>query len=53
MRDRIKLRAFELADQLAICVYQATAGFPRAETFGLTAQLRRGAVSIASNIVEG
>ena len=53
MRDHTKLRAFELADQLAICVYQATTGFPRAEMFGLSAQLRRGAVSIASNIVEG
>ena len=53
MRDHTKLRAFELADQLAICVHQATSGFPREEVFGLTAQLRRGAVSIASNIVEG
>jgi four helix bundle protein len=53
MRDHTKLRAFELADQLAISVYQVTCGFPRAELFGLTAQLRRGAVSVASNIVEG
>jgi four helix bundle protein len=53
MRDHLKPRAFELADQLAICVYQATSAFPRAEMFGLTAQLGRGAVSIASNIVEG
>jgi hypothetical protein len=35
MRDPTKLRAFELADQLAICVYQATSSFPRAEMFGL------------------
>jgi four helix bundle protein len=53
MRDHTKLRAFDLADQLAISVYQATVDFPRAEMFGLTAQLRRGAVSVASNIVEG
>jgi four helix bundle protein len=53
MRDHTKLRAFELADQLAISVYQATSAFPRDEVFGLTAQLRRGAVSVASNIVEG
>ena len=53
MRDHTKLRAFELADQLAISVYQATSSFPRAEMFGLTAQLRRAAVSVASNIVEG
>ena len=53
MRDHTKLRAFELADQLAIAVYQATSRFPREEMFGLSAQLRRGAVSVASNIVEG
>jgi four helix bundle protein len=53
MRDHTRLRAFELADQLAIEVYQATKNFPREEMFGLTSQLRRAAVSIASNIVEG
>ena len=34
-------------------VYARTASFPDDERFGLTSQLRRGAVSIASNIVEG
>src|SRR5688572_30674258 len=53
MRDPTKLRAFELADQLALRVYQQTASFPRDEVFGLTSQLRRASVSIASNIVEG
>ena len=34
-------------------VYQASAGFPADERFGLTAQLRRASVSIPSNIGEG
>ncbi|MCD6571120.1 MAG: four helix bundle protein [Deltaproteobacteria bacterium] len=53
MRDHTKLRAFELADKVAVLVYQVTARFPREELYGLTSQMRRAAVSIPSNIVEG
>ena len=53
MRDHRKLKAWQLAGALALKVYRATARFPKAELFGLTAQMRRGAVSVASNIVEG
>jgi four helix bundle protein len=53
MRDHRKLRAFELADELVMSVYSATRTFPKDEMFGLTSQLRRASVSIASNIVEG
>lgn len=53
MRDHTKLRAFEIADEVAILIYQITAKFPRAELYGLTSQMRRAAVSVPSNIVEG
>ena len=52
-RDHTKLRAFELADELALLVYQVTARFPREELYGLTAQMSRAAISVPSNIVEG
>ena len=53
MRNHHKLRAFALADQLAILVYRHSTTFPKEEMFGLTSQMRRAAVSVASNIVEG
>jgi len=53
MRDHTKLRAFELADDLAVMIYKLTRNFPKEEIYGITSQMRRAAVSVASNIVEG
>jgi four helix bundle protein len=53
MREHTKLRAFELADEVALLIYRMTAGFPKEELYGLTSQMRRAAVSVPSNIVEG
>lgn len=53
MRDHNKLRAFEMADELAIMIYRVTLNFPKEEVYGLTSQMRRVAVSVPSNIVEG
>lgn len=53
VRNYRDLIAWQKAMDLVVDVYAATRDFPREEMYGLTAQLRRAAVSIPSNIAEG
>jgi four helix bundle protein len=53
MRDPGKLRVTTCARELVADLYKATNQLPVSERFGLTAQMRRAAVSIGSNIAEG
>jgi len=48
-----KLEIWKLADELAFKVYMVTKQFPKDELYGITSQLRRAALSIPTNIVEG
>ena len=47
------LLVWQKAHAFVLAVYTYSGGFPRAETYGLTSQLRRAAVSIPANIAEG
>jgi four helix bundle protein len=47
------LLVWQRSIQLATSIYRLTGDFPREEIYGLTSQMRRAAVSIASNIAEG
>jgi four helix bundle protein len=47
------LIVWQRAIELGLAVYRLTSTFPSSEQFGLTVQLRRAAVSVASNIAEG
>jgi four helix bundle protein len=47
------LRVWQAAMELAVWVYRISQTFPRSETYGLMAPIRRGAVTIPSRIAEG
>ena len=53
IRDFRELTVWQKAVDLAELVYRITSGFPAAERYALTSQLRKAAVSVSSNIAEG
>lgn len=53
VRPHYNLDAWKVAVDLVKSVYLLSRDFPKEEVYGLTAQMRRSAVSIPSNIAEG
>jgi four helix bundle protein len=53
MKPHKKLAAWQKSMKLAEKLYKLSNAFPREEVYGLTAQIRRTAVSVPSNIAEG
>ena len=53
MQDYRRLRVWRKAHALAVELHGITRAFPPIERYGLTAQMRRSAASIGSNIAEG
>ncbi len=53
MNNHKDLKVWQEAVELSVICYDVTSRFPREEQFGLVSQMRRAAISIASNIAEG
>ena len=53
LKNYKELKVWQKSYQLCLKIYRVTTGFPREESFGLTSQIRRSAVSVPSNIAEG
>ena len=53
MSDYRRLLVWQKAHELALGVYHVSRQLPRDEIYGLTAQMRRAAVSVPANIAEG
>jgi four helix bundle protein len=47
------LIVWQKSHAVVLAIYRLSGGFPRTESYGLTAQVRRAAVSVAANIAEG
>ncbi len=53
MKTHKDLDIWKLAIELVVKIYRNTKNFPKEEMYGLTSQLRRASISVASNIAEG
>ena len=53
MKDFRQLKVWQKSHQLTLALYKVTTSFPREETYGLSAQIRRASSSIAANLAEG
>ena len=47
------LEVFKKAHKVALCIYEMISNFPKDEKYGLSSQMKRAAVSINSNLMEG
>ena len=52
-QDYREPKVWQKAVELTILIYKLTRSFPKSEMYGLTSQMRRVSVSVASNIAEG
>jgi four helix bundle protein len=53
LKNYKELKVWQSSYQLCLEIYKTTKRFPKEETYGLTSQIRRSAVSVPSNIAEG
>lgn len=53
IKSFVELKVWQKAHELALLIYKLTSKFPPEEKFGLSSQMRRAAISTASNIAEG
>ena len=52
-QDYRDLIVWKRAIELTVCIYELTRAFPKDEQYGLSSQMRRASISVASNIAEG
>jgi four helix bundle protein len=53
IRNFRDLDVWKIGKEIVLDVYRATEAFPKAELYGLAAQMRKASVSIPSNVAEG